>query len=151
LLVRVDIKPPRSLLEVKEQLNTLFGGTYIRHPEHEARQTLASVIAIVDYQRLSSSGKNKINQELKNLNTDLKKIGSMQFLQVEWIHYCVRSLAMKYRLSEEVFQRINTAEIHPGVFRCRMFSDANPSKSETINEESIHPAALPQPKPAVFR
>lgn len=151
LLVRIDIKPPIELFGIKNQLNTIFGATYIRHPEHETKQILASVIAVVDYQRLSSTGRDKINEELKNLHTDLKKIGAMQFLQVEWIHYRVRSLAMRYRLSEEAFQRINTAEIHPAAFRYRKFSKTDSLKNKVTDEKnSIHPAALPQPKPPIF-
>jgi hypothetical protein len=71
----------------------------------------------------------------------------MQFLQVEWVNYRVRSFASQYRHYENVFQRMNTAEVHPATFRFGLFSRVNSTGNETIYEADIHPAALPQPKP----
>src|SRR6202041_4180707 len=53
IVVRMDIHPAEKLINCKEELTKIFGSTYNRYTDPEKQRTLAAVICVVDFNKLS--------------------------------------------------------------------------------------------------
>lgn len=128
LVVRVDINPAQALFDCKAKLHDIFGSSYNRYDEPEKQKTLASVIGVIDSEKISFSTKSKINGILQQLEIDLKAIKPLVFTSIEWIVYDKRTLSENSRLF---------------VWSCNNRTN-NPMQGAiaNINPTNIHPASL---------
>lgn len=104
--MRVDIHPADSLIHCKNTLGEIFGAQHNRHPDPEKQKTLAAVIAVVDYEKLSPSARSALDSVIIDLEKTLKSIKNIiPLLCIEWIEYRKRTLSDNSRLSVCTFKR----------------------------------------------
>ena len=87
IVVRVDIEPPENLLACRNALSEAFGGTYVRYTDPEKQKTLATVIAVVDYNRLSEEARKQLEGTIATLDTHLKSLGSFPLPEIAWLEF----------------------------------------------------------------
>ncbi len=135
LVIRVDIHSAKALFDCKEKLGKIFGGNYNRYDDPEKQKTLAAVIGVVDYKKISSTTMASINSIIQQLETDLKKLGSIPLSSIEWIVYDKRTLSSNSRLSVLTFDRtLDLNNIHPASLPY--------AGAPEIKDTEYHPAAL---------
>lgn len=131
IVVRVDIHAANAMFLCKDQLGKIFGGSYNRYDDPEKQKTLAAVIGVVDYEKLSALAKNTLEAIIRKLESDLKAIGSISLLDIEWIEYNKRTLSPNSRLSVYKFQR-------------NIFTEYNLKLFEAISDKHELPFGLSQ-------
>lgn len=135
IVVRVDIHNFNEIFTCKSKWEKIFGGSYNRYSDPEKQKTLAAVIGVVDYEKLSLFAKKNLEEIIKNLEVSLKKAGPIPLLGIEWIEYDKRTLSPNSRLSVRKFQRSLFLECRFNFFR-------------PINEQGGLPCT---PSPSIIR
>ncbi|MES2217127.1 MAG: hypothetical protein V4501_01815 [Pseudomonadota bacterium] len=100
IVVRVEILTANGMLSCKEKISKIFGATYNRYHDPEKQKTLATVIAVVDHEKLSNYAKEHLTTILNQLTTALKEIGPIPLQAIEWIEYNKRTISPHSHLAE---------------------------------------------------
>lgn len=103
IVVRVTINPQDQFLEFRNRLIfDILGTSGLRYTDPEKATTLASVIFLVDFHKLTLSAKSIIQQRLFKLETDLKAQGNISFTTIEWVEYRKRTLSENSRITTRI-------------------------------------------------
>jgi len=87
IVVRVSITPADKLLQCKTEISAAFGESYVRYTDPEKQTTLATVIAVVDINRLSESARERLRFAIYQLDCDLKAKGSFPLSEITWVEF----------------------------------------------------------------
>lgn len=149
LVVRVDINPAQALFDCKAKLHEIFGSSYNRYDDPEKQRTLASVIGVIDPEKISLSTKSKIDGILKQLEIDLKTIKPLFFTSIEWIVYDKRTLSENSRLfvwssnrannpMHDAIAKVSIANVHPASL---FYLPASEEMKTSHQNAEYHPAS----------
>lgn len=105
VVIRMDIHPAEKLIHCKEELSAVFGSTYNRYADPEKQKTLAAVICVVDFNKLSPSARASLELVVRKLEEKLKSMPVIPLKSIEWIDYRKRTLSTKSRLNVRTFPR----------------------------------------------